>query len=148
MVLTDKQFSELSVFELYGICRLRAAVFVVEQNCIYQDPDDKDLSGVHVMMLDGDRLAGYSRLLPPGVSYPEASIGRVVVDKASRRTGAGRKLMEYSIKRTIELFQCDEIVISAQTYLRDFYASLDFAAEGAEYAEDDIPHIRMRWKKT
>jgi ElaA protein len=147
MNFTVKKFGELSTNELFRIYRLRARVFVVEQNCAYQDVDEKDLKALHLMMHHQDDLIGYSRLLPPGVSYPEPSIGRVVVDKDHRKKGAGRQLMEKSIRESITHFNCAEIVISAQTYLRRFYESLGFMAEGNEYPEDDIPHICMRWKK-
>ena len=142
-----KQFAELSTRELFGIYLLRAKVFVVEQNCPYQDVDNKDLDSLHLMALRENQLIGYSRIIPPGISYPEVSIGRVVVDKEHRGTGTGRELMKQSIHEACIFFGCNEIVISAQTYLLDFYKSLDFNPEGPEYLEDDIPHISMRWQK-
>ena len=148
MIFTEKTFRELTTQDLFEIYRLRAKVFVVEQNCVYQDVDEKDLKATHLMMSDGTELVGYARLLPPGVSYNEASVGRVVVEKKFRANGSGRMLMNYCIKKTAELFRCDEIVISAQTYLQRFYESMGFKTEGDQYPEDDIPHIRMRWKKS
>src|SRR3954468_24443135 len=111
-----KPFHDLSVKQLFDLYKLRAAVFVVEQNCPYLDVDDKDLHAHHVLMMSGDTLAGYSRLLPPGVSYKQPSIGRVVVDKAFRGTGSGQELMKFSITKTLELFKEQEIIISAQVY--------------------------------
>ncbi len=146
MIFSIKNFGELSTNELFEIYRLRAKVFVVEQDCAYQDVDEKDLKAIHLMMRNEKELIGYCRLLPPGISYPEPSIGRVVVEKEYRHKGAGRELMVKSLSETTEQFGHPEIVISAQTYLRQFYESLGFVAEGDVYPEDDIPHIRMRWK--
>jgi ElaA protein len=95
-------------------------------------------------MQDNDELAGYSRIVPPGVSYREPSIGRVVVDPGFRGQGAGRALMQQTLEKITELYKDHEVVISAQTYLVKFYSSLGFKAEDAEYLEDDIPHIKMR----
>ena len=139
-----KHFSELSGSELYSILRLRAAVFVVEQNCAYLDPDHKDEDAYHVLLKDTGLLIGYSRLLAPGVSHSEQSIGRVVIKKEARLKGSGRALMRYSIDQCRELFKKETIVISAQTYLTEFYSSLGFRVEGAQYNEDGIPHVQMR----
>ena len=117
----------------------------MEQNCAYQDVDDKDLNAYHIMMLRDGELVGYSRAIPPGVSYPQASIGRVTVAKDLRKSGLGKDLMRYSMNKTIGLFGVNEIVISAQCYLNLFYTDLGFKAEGTEYLEDDIPHIKMRY---
>ena len=141
-----KKFGDLSASELYNIYFLRSEVFVVEQNCVYQDPDEKDLVAFHVMMVAGDQLAGYARILPPGVSYKEPSIGRVVVKQKFRHAAAGQLLMKYNITQTLHLFHNQDIVISAQLYLLAFYTSLGFSKEGEEYAEDNIPHIKMRYK--
>jgi ElaA protein len=146
MLFKVKGFRELTIRELYEIYKLRAEVFVVEQNCPYQDVDEMDLSAHHVMLQDEDLLVGYSRILPPGVSYPEPAIGRVLVKKQYRQKGLGILLMNHSIAKTIELHQAEEIVISAQTYLLGFYESLGFIKEGEEYHEDDIPHTRMRYR--
>src|SRR5688572_28453482 len=120
MSFVSKKFGELTAKELFAIYRLRAKVFVVEQKCAYQDVDEKDLEAIHLMMLSGEDLLGYSRLLPPGVSYKEPSIGRVVVDNEHRHQGSGRELMQKSIAETVKFFDSEEIVISAQTYLRQF----------------------------
>jgi predicted GNAT family N-acyltransferase len=146
MQFFSKPFLQLSVTELYEAYALRSAVFVVEQNCPYQDPDDKDLKAFHVLMRRDDLLAGYARILPPGISYQEPSIGRVVVHRAQRGRGAGQELMKYCLQQAQELFKRQDIVISAQLYLLRFYSNLGFSAEGAPYPEDNIPHIKMRYK--
>jgi ElaA protein len=141
-----KKFDELTTRELYEIYKLRSKVFVVEQNCAYQDVDDKDLAAAHLMLWDEGRLEGYARVIPPGMSYAEASIGRVLVEKVQRGQGAGKILMEYALAKCRELYNSKEIVISAQTYLTRFYEQLGFSAEGETYWEDDIPHVRMRYQ--
>ncbi|EAZ82488.1 GNAT family N-acetyltransferase [Algoriphagus machipongonensis] len=145
MILTStvKFFNELSVHELYEIIKLRNEVFVVEQDCVYQDADDKDQHSYHLMIKDGDSLLAYARILPPGISYPEVSIGRVVSDPKARRTGAGRKLMAEALDFVSQKFAPCGVRISAQTYLRAFYTSLGFKEEGEVYLEDGIEHVEM-----
>jgi ElaA protein len=138
-----KEFHELTTAELYAIVQLRNEVFVVEQNCVYQDADNKDQKSLHLCCWDGDKLAAYTRIIPPGISYAEASIGRVVVSPVYRKAGAGRKLMEESIKHSLDRFNADSIRIGAQVYLAGFYRSLGFIQSGGEYLEDGIPHIEM-----
>jgi len=140
-----KTFDKLSIQQFFEIYKLRNAVFVVEQNCAYQDVDEKDPKAYHILMMMGETLAGYCRILPAGVSYPQPSIGRVVIDKEFRGKDLGKELMKFSISKTLDLFKNQDIVISAQTYLLKFYSDLGFKAEGAEYLEDDIPHIKMRY---
>jgi len=138
-------FNELSVAALYAIMQLRNEVFVVEQNCVYQDADDKDFKSYHLTGWDGDRLVAYCRILPPGISYPSASIGRVVTSPLYRKTGCGRSLMLKAIVKTLSQFTCSKITISAQFYLTDFYESLGFTAFGEIYLEDNISHIEMQY---
>lgn len=138
-----KKFEELSSAELYAIMQLRNEVFVVEQNCVYQDADGKDPMCWHLAGWDGTNLVAYTRIISPGIAFKEASIGRVVTSPRYRRTGAGRKLMEESISRTFHLFNCSEIKIGAQLYLTRFYQSLGFRQTSPEYLEDGIPHIEM-----
>ncbi|MEO7306339.1 MAG: GNAT family N-acetyltransferase [Ferruginibacter sp.] len=138
-----KEFAELTTAELYTIMQLRNEVFVVEQDCVYQDADGKDQRSMHFCGWDGEKLAAYTRLIPPGISYTEASIGRVVTAPEYRNTGAGRKLMEESIKHTLNQFNTDSIRIGAQVYLAKFYLSLGFIQSSPEYLEDGIPHIEM-----
>lgn len=141
---TKKKFDELSVTELYIILRLRAEVFVVEQNCPYLDIDNKDQYCHHLMGWKDDQLVAYTRLVPPGISYDEyPSIGRVVTSPAARRGGFGRMLMEKSIEEIISLYGETPIRIGAQLYLKDFYTSLGFITSSEIYLEDGIEHIEM-----
>lgn len=138
-----KAFIELSVHELYDLLKLRSEVFVVEQNCVFLDQDDKDQKCFHLMLyLDGE-LVGYSRLVPSGVSYQEMSIGRVVTSPTYRGNGLGRILMELSIDYCYKLMGQGTIRIGAQTYALGFYSSLGFKPEGEPYDEDGIEHIEM-----
>ncbi len=141
-----KSFDELTNKELYAILQLRDEVFVVEQQCIYLDADGKDLHCHHMMGWKNDQLVAYTRLVPPGISYKEVSIGRVVSSPSVRGTGIGRELMQRSIGNAWEIYGMQDIVISAQYYLLEFYRSLGFAEEGDVYPEDEIPHIQMRLK--
>ncbi len=138
-----KKFDTLSIAELYAIMQLRNEVFVVEQNCVYQDADDKDQVSWHFCGWDDTQLAAYTRIIPQGFSYTEASIGRVVTALAYRTAGLGRELMEKSIEHTFGKFNCTEIKIGAQVYLTRFYTSLGFIQCSNEYLEDGIPHIEM-----
>ncbi|MBP6025604.1 GNAT family N-acetyltransferase [Ferruginibacter sp.] len=138
-----KKFEELTPFELYNIMQLRNEVFVVEQNCVYQDADNKDPKSFHFMGWDNTTLVAYTRIIPQGISYTEASIGRVVSSPKYRGTGAGRALMQLSINNTFKLFNCNAIKIGAQLYLKKFYESLGFVQCSDQYLEDNIPHIEM-----
>lgn len=139
-----QKMSDMTAMEWHRVLALRAEVFVVEQNCPYQDPDGKDFLSYHLTMESGEALVAYARLLPPDVSYPEASIGRVVTSPMVRGRGWGKELMEIAIEQTMKQFEVDEICISAQSYLLKFYTDLGFVAEGEGYLEDDIPHCKMR----
>jgi ElaA protein len=144
-----KKFDELTVQELYAILQLRNEVFAVEQNCVYRDMDDKDQQSWHLMgwtpedATGKNRLAAYTRILPPGLSYPEASIGRVVTASFARGQGAGRILMERSIDELYKLFGKVPVKIGAQYYLLAFYNSLGFVQSSDIYDEDGIDHIEM-----
>ncbi len=138
-----KPFQQLTPHELYAIMHLRSEVFVVEQNCPYLDPDGKDQGSDHLMCWDGDRLVTYARLLPAGLSFDEVSIGRVVSSPAYRGTGAGRELIQRAIDACYERFGQAPIRIGAQLYLKHFYSSFGFVAEGDVYLEDNIEHIEM-----
>jgi|SRR6478672_10363022 len=141
---TCKKFDELSTSELYAIMKLRSEVFVVEQNCVYLDADDKDSDSYHLCgVMDNNQLVAYTRLMPPGSSYPDASIGRVVTATAYRKEGYGKILMQESIRRCFELFDTPSITIGAQQYLLKFYSELGFHKKGDSYLEDGIPHIKM-----
>jgi ElaA protein len=138
-----KHFNDLTPSELYNILQLRNEVFIVEQTCPYQDCDNKDLKAWHLMGLEEERLITYSRLLAPGISYSESSIGRIVSSPSARKRGMGKKLMTESIQQIRNLFQTDIIRIGAQQYLKNFYESFGFVQEGETYLEDNIPHIIM-----
>ena len=139
-----KKFAELSVFELYAIVQLRTEVFIVEQNCPYQDTDEKDFKSFHLMGFDeNETLVAYSRILPQDVSFPEVSIGRVVSSPKARGTGVGKQLMRKAISVVEEKFGKTSIHIGAQLYLKKFYESFGFVQISEEYLEDNIPHIEM-----
>lgn len=138
-----KKFEELSPYQLYAILQLRNEVFVVEQNCVFQDADDKDQNAHHLMGFDNNKLVAYTRLVPPGEIYKEASIGRVVTSPSVRRSGAGKELMKQSIDAVYNLFGIQPIRIGAQLYLKNFYESLGFEQMSDIYLEDGIEHIYM-----
>ncbi|WP_199137233.1 GNAT family N-acetyltransferase [Pedobacter sp. ASV12] len=140
---TYKNFDDLSTAELYAILQLRSEVFVVEQNCVYLDLDNKDKKSIHLMAWQDDDLVAYTRLVPPGVSFAEASIGRVVTSPRHRGTGVGIKLMQKSIAHCLATYQTQSIKIGAQLYLQKFYTNLGFVQSSEPYDEDGIPHIEM-----
>lgn len=140
---TIKHFNELTTHELYALLRLRSEVFVVEQNCPYLDPDNKDQQSHHLLYYVGEQLAAYTRLLPAGLSFDEVSIGRVITSPAYRGTGLGKKLIEASIEGCYKLFGRQPIRIGAQLYLLKFYQSFGFVEQGDVYDEDGIPHVEM-----
>jgi ElaA protein len=140
---THKLFDALTPHELYAVLQLRNEVFVVEQHCVFQDADNKDQASIHVMGWQGNRLIAYTRLVPPGKAYAEASIGRVVTAPAARKSGIGRELMLRSLQLLYQLFGDVPVRIGAQFYLRNFYASLGFRETGDIYLEDGIQHIEM-----
>lgn len=139
-----KSFAELTNEELYKILKLRNEVFIVEQNCPYKDCDDNDLHCYHLMGCNKDKLIAYSRLLPPGLTFNEPSIGRVVTSPSVRGSGAGRELMIKSIHQVFNLFGQYSISIGAQLYLKSFYESIGFVKTSDTYLEDGIEHIKMQ----
>lgn len=139
-----KTFQELTNKELYQLLQLRSEVFVVEQNCVFLDMDDKDEASYHVLGIYNNQLVAYTRLVPKGVIYDVASIGRVVTHSSVRKLGFGKQLMEYSISEVRQKLNAEEILIGAQLYLHQFYSSLGFIQEGDMYLEDNIEHIKMR----
>lgn len=139
-----KPFDELTSHELYALLQLRSEVFVVEQNCVFLDMDDKDQLCHHLLGYKGDLLAAYTRIVPKGVSYDDYdSIGRVVSSPRVRGEGRGKELMEESIRRLQGLRGMVPIKIGAQLYLKKFYESLGFQQCGEVYDEDGIDHIPM-----
>ena len=142
MNLYIKHFNELTTIELYRILRARAEIFVVEQDCVYQDLDNKDLNAWHVWFEDDDGVAAYCRVLDKGVSYEgEGSIGRVITVK--RGTGLGYKVMMEGIRVAEEKFGQTSLRISAQQYAQGFYEKCGFVRVSEPYLEDDIPHVQM-----
>ena len=136
-------FEELDINELYEILQLRAEVFVVEQDCVYQDIDRKDQKALHVLGYEGNELVAYTRLFPPGVYFNQAAIGRVVVREGFRKKSYGHEILKASVKAIEDRYETKEIKLSAQTYLTKFYESHGFEQTGERYLEDGIPHIAM-----
>jgi ElaA protein len=149
MTWVEKTFEELTTAELYSVLRLRAEVFVVEQDCPYQDVDNADQYAVHLMGYDEQqRLGAYARIFAPGIrsrgmTYDMASIGRVITSKEQRGKGVGRELMQKAIDALETRFGKQAIKISAQQYLTKFYESLGFRQTSDMYLEDNIPHVEM-----
>jgi ElaA protein len=143
MIWLCKKFDALTPHELYAIIQLRNEVFVVEQDCVFQDADNKDQHCYHLMGWQQNILAAYSRILPPEISYSESSIGRIVTSPNARGNGIGRELVKQSIEELYILFGKIPIKIGAQMYLQKFYESFGFKQTSDIYLEDDIPHIEM-----
>ncbi len=138
-----KKFKELTTSELYEILQLRSEVFVVEQDCVYQDIDFKDQKALHVIGTKEGKIIAYTRLFNSGEYFDTPSIGRVVVKDIERKFGYGHDLIKASIQAIIDNYNETKITISAQTYLQKFYESHEFKQIGEGYLEDDIPHIKM-----
>jgi len=143
-----KHFSELTSDEFYDMLQLRAEIFVVEQNCVYNDLDGRDKEAVHQLLKKDGQLVAYSRLLKPGSRFADYSIGRVLVKETARSTGLGIQMMQEAKAFIQKTWQADKIRISAQKYLRKFYENLGFVVVGDEYLEDGIPHFEMLCKFT
>ncbi|MBN2806805.1 MAG: GNAT family N-acetyltransferase [Prolixibacteraceae bacterium] len=138
-----RSFEELSNRELYGILRLRSEIFVVEQDCVYNDLDGLDQDAMHLLALEKGQVVAYVRILKPNTRFPEASIGRVVTRMEFRHRGISTLLMKKAIAFIQQKMKTNAISISAQSYLLNFYKSLGFRAVGEEYLEDGIPHFEM-----
>ncbi|CAL68257.1 GNAT family N-acetyltransferase [Christiangramia forsetii] len=138
-----KKFSELSLTELYDILQLRSEVFVVEQDCVYQDIDGKDNEALHIIGFKEDEIVAYTRCFKPGYYFEEAAIGRVVVKDLERKFGYGHEIMKASDKAIKEHYKTSNIKLSAQQYLIKFYESHGYQTTGEGYLEDGIPHIGM-----
>ncbi len=137
-------FKDLTLLQLHDLMKIRQEVFVVEQDCPYLDADGKDLDSWHLFAESNGEVVACTRLVPKGVSYPDAvSIGRVATSQKIRGQGVGKELMQHSIKWIQKIFPDNQIRISAQTYLKKYYESFDFVQYTEEYLEDDIPHIGM-----
>jgi ElaA protein len=143
MTWTIKKFEDLDSFELYAILQLRSEVFVVEQNCVFLDMDNKDRHCHHNMGWKDNKLVAYARIVPPGISYVESSIGRIVTSPSARGQGLGKALVRQCIQTLYQLHGKGIIRIGAQLYLKEFYESFGFRQAGEIYLEDGIQHIEM-----
>ncbi|MBC5992638.1 GNAT family N-acetyltransferase [Pontibacter cellulosilyticus] len=138
-----KAFEELTPQQMYEMLRLRSEVFVVEQNCVFLDLDNKDQDCFHLLLYKDGNLEACARLVPPGVAYPQVSIGRIVTSPTTRGTGLGKKLVEIAIAECYRLFGDGPIQIGAQLYAKGFYEYFGFEQIGEVYDEDGIDHIHM-----
>jgi len=138
-----KTFNEITTNELYRILQLRSEIFVVEQDCVYQDLDFKDQKAFHVLGVKDDKIIAYARVFDSGDYFDLPSIGRILVKEDQRKYKYGFQLVEESINYIKKNFKEKSILISAQTYLKKFYNSLGFIQQGEGYLEDGIPHIKM-----
>lgn len=144
MLITKlKTFTQLNITELYDLLQLRSEVFVVEQDCVYQDIDGKDEKALHVLGYKNKKLVAYTRVFKPGDYFEAASIGRVVVAENERKHKFGYDIMNAAMEAVKKQFNTNKIIISAQTYLKNFYNKLGFFEMGEPYLEDGIPHIKM-----
>lgn len=143
LVLHKKLFRELTVDELYELLRVRAEVFVVEQDCVYQDMDGDDKVSVHLWLTDGGKVVALCRVCPAGTHMEEVSIGRVIT--TDRGKGYGKRIMLEGIKVAQEHFNAKRIDIEAQEYARGFYEQVGFRQSSEPFILDGIPHIRMTW---
>ena len=143
MDLVVKNFSQLSVDELFEIYKLRVSVFIVEQQCAYPEVDDFDRAAYHIYLKDEDGIQAYLRLLPPHTTFDTVSIGRVIAVK--RRCGIGSRIVAEGIRAAREIFGAEQITIEAQTYARKLYEKAGFVQSSEEFLEDGIPHIQMIW---
>ena len=141
MELTVKHFRDLSCDELLDLLKLRVAVFVVEQNCAYQEVDEADRSAIHLWLREGDEIVACARVLPAGAAFEEVAIGRVIA--AKRRCGLGSRIVAEAIGAAKEQFGAKRIVLEAQVYAKALYEKLGFCVTSEEFLEDGIPHILM-----
>ena len=141
-----KRFDELTTYELYDMLKLRAEVFVVEQNCSYQDLDDKDKLSYHLFLEDDGNIVALLRILPENLVYEEMAIGRVIVKKSYRKQGISKIMMDKAIKFIIGDLKRDKIRLSGQAYLTDFYINLGFKKVSDAYLEDGIEHFEFLYE--
>ena len=145
-VLHKKTFHELTVDELYELLRVRSEVFVVEQDCVYQDMDGNDQKAIHLWLTVADKVVALARVCPAGTHMEEVSIGRVITTE--RGKGYGKQIMLHAIDAAIGHFDAKRIDIEAQEYARGFYESVGFMQSSGPFMLDGIPHIRMTWTIT
>ena len=144
--LHKKAFSELTVEELYELLRVRSEVFVVEQDCVYQDMDGDDQSSVHLWLTEGDRVVALCRVCPAGTHMQEVSIGRVITTE--RGKGYGKRIMREGIDAAREYFGAKVVDIEAQEYAKGFYEQVGFRQSSEPFVLDGIPHIKMTWNES
>lgn len=140
------EFEQFSPVHLYEVIKLRQDVFIIEQDCIYDDLDRLDMKASHLLLFEDEALAGYLRILPAGVKFDETSIGRIVIPLQKRNTGIGKQLVEKGMQMVLES-GVNEIRIEAQHHLEGFYENLGFNTQSEPYDVDGIPHIEMLFKK-
>ena len=145
IILHRKRFQELTVDELYELLRARSEVFVVEQDCVYQDMDGDDQASIHLWLSDGDKVVAVCRVCPAGTHMEEVSIGRVITTE--RGKGYGKRIMLEGIEVARECFGATRIDIEAQEYARGFYEQVGFRQSTEPFILDGIPHIRMSWEE-
>ena len=143
MEFIKKTFNQLTTRELYEILKSREEVFIVEQDCVYHDIDDKDFNSIHLFFQDENRVVAYLRIVPKGVRFPEISIGRVITLESHRRKGLSSKLMKKALEYITQDLNEHVVRISAQAYLQNFYESLGFVKTSDVYLEDGIDHYEM-----
>ena len=141
MELFVRRFDQLDIHDLYEIMKLRCDVFIVEQECHYEDIDGRDINAIHVYLKDDNEIVGYLRILDKGVVFKEVSIGRVIAKR--RRVGIGSELLKAGLKAAKKYYNADKIKIEAQVYAKSFYERVGFKVCGAEFLEDGIPHVPM-----
>lgn len=137
------EFEKLTPAQLYDILKLRQDIFMIEQNCLYQDMDNSDNKAYHLLVYEGEVLAAYLRIFAPGIKFKEASIGRIVVSPDFRGGSVGKELIRSGIRKTFDLFKDSDIRIEAQAALKNYYRQLGFVEEGEIYVVDDIDHLQM-----
>ena len=146
VILHKKRFQELTVDELYELLRARSEVFVVEQDCVYQDMDGDDQASIHLWLTEGGKVKAVCRVCPAGTHMQEISIGRVITTERGR--GFGKRIMLEGIRAAQEYFGAERIDIEAQEYARGFYEQVGFRQSSAPFILDGIPHIKMTWDKS
>ena len=145
LVLHKKSFQQLTTDELYNLLRVRSEVFVVEQNCVYQDLDGDDQKAIHLWLTLDDKIVALARVCPAGTHMTEISVGRVITTE--RGKGYGRQIMLHAIDAAIEHFGATLIDIEAQEYAKSFYEVVGFKQSSDTFMLDGIPHIKMTWRK-
>lgn len=144
-ILHKKTFQQLTTDELYELLRVRSEVFVIEQNCVYQDLDYDDQKSIHLWLTEGEKVVAMARVCPAGTHMKEISIGRVITTE--RGKGYGKQIMLHAIDAAVEYFNAELIDIEAQEYAKGFYEGVGFKQSSETFMLDGIPHIKMTWTK-